>query len=152
MGFYSESPEWADIIPIPQDDGCLNPLAAIAYPDEYSEAMSYLRALMAKDEKSERALRLTVDIIGMNPAHYTVWLVSIPEFSAFFWGGGGVGLLMTRIMGIHRLYRASVLLALKMDLLKELAWLNEVSRKHLKNYQIWYQNSLFRLFPPSQSN
>lgn len=78
MGFYSESSEWADIIPIPQDDGGLNPLAAIAYPDEYSEAMSYLRALMAKNEKSERALRLTVDIIGMNPAHYTVWLVFIP--------------------------------------------------------------------------
>lgn len=77
MGQYSESSEWADIIPIPQDDGGLNPLAAIAYPDEYSEAMSYLRALMARNEKSERALRLTVDIIWMNPAHYTVWLVSI---------------------------------------------------------------------------
>lgn len=46
-------------------------------------------------------------------------------------------------MGIHRLYRASVLLALKEDLLKELVWLNEVSLKYLKNYQIWYQ------FPPS---
>lgn len=95
MGFYSESSEWADIIPIPQDDGGLNPLAAIAYPDEYSEAMSYLRALMAKNEKSERALRLTVDIIGMNPAHYTVWLVFIPwrvGFSAAFLGRG---LLMT---------------------------------------------------------
>lgn len=94
MGFYSESPEWADIIPIPQDDGGLNPLAAIAYPDEYSEAMSYLRALMARNEKSERALRLTVDIIGMNPAHYTVWLVLIPPpgrrvgFSALFLLGG----------------------------------------------------------------
>lgn len=92
MGYYSESSEWADIIPIPQDDGGLNPLAAIAYPDEYSEAMSYLRALMAKNEKSERALRLTVDIIGINPAHYTVWLVFITcrvRFSV--WGG-----LMTR--------------------------------------------------------
>lgn len=48
-------------------------------------------------------------------------------------------------MGIHRLYRASVLLALKVDLLKELAWLNEVSLKYLKNYQIWYQ------FPHSPS-
>lgn len=87
MGYYSESSEWADITPILQDDGGLNPLAAIAYPDEYSEAMSYLRALMANNEKSERALRLTVDIIGMNPAHYTVWLVffaATPRQVGFF--------------------------------------------------------------------
>lgn len=69
---YSEDPAWADIEPIPQDDGN-NPLAAIAYSDEYSEAMSYLRAVMAKNEYSERVLGLTDRIISMNPAHYTVW-------------------------------------------------------------------------------
>lgn len=69
----SDSPVWKDVIPIPQDDGGPNPLAAIAYTDEYSEAMSYLRAVMAKDEQSERVLDLTQDIIRMNPAHYTVW-------------------------------------------------------------------------------
>ena len=73
MGKYSESKTWEDVIPIPQDDGCANPLAAIAYRDEYSEAMSYLRAVMASNEKSNRALELTEEIIGMNPAHYTVW-------------------------------------------------------------------------------
>ncbi len=73
MGKYSDSPEWSDIVPIPQDDGGPNPLAAIAYDDEYSEAMSYLRAVMAKNEYSERVLELTEDVIGMNPAHYTVW-------------------------------------------------------------------------------
>ena len=52
-------------------------------------------------------------------------------------------------MGIHRLYRASVLLALQMDLLKELAWLNEVSLKHLKNYQIWYPFP-FSFLPPTR--
>ena len=71
--FYSTSPQWADIIPIPQDEGGPNPLAAIAYSEEYSEAMSYLRAIMANNEKSERALALTEHIIEMNPAHYTVW-------------------------------------------------------------------------------
>lgn len=30
---------------------------------------------MAKNEMSERVLELTEDIIGMNPAHYTVWYV-----------------------------------------------------------------------------
>lgn len=73
MGKYSNSEVWKDVIPIPQDDGCANPLAAIAYTDEYSEAMSYLRAVMAEDEKSDRVLGLTEEIIGMNPAHYTVW-------------------------------------------------------------------------------
>ena len=73
MGIYSDSDEWADIVPIAQDDGGPNPLAAIAYSDEYSEAMSYLRGVMAKEEKSTRVLALTEDIIRMNPAHYTVW-------------------------------------------------------------------------------
>lgn len=73
MGRFSNSDHWQDVIPVPQDDGGPHPLAAIAYTEEYSEAMSYLRALMANDEKSERALELTRDIIGMNPAHYTVW-------------------------------------------------------------------------------
>ena len=73
MSYYSESPEWQDVVPIAQDDGGPNPLAAIAYTDEYSEAMSYLRAIMAKDEKSDRALNLTAHIIKLNPAHYTAW-------------------------------------------------------------------------------
>ena len=67
------SKEWEDVVPISQDEGSSNPLAAIAYTDEYSEAMSYLRALMAANEMSERVLPLTEHIISMNPAHYTVW-------------------------------------------------------------------------------
>lgn len=70
---YSEDEQWADVTPFPQDDGGPNPLAAIAYTEGYSEAMSYLRAVMADNEMSERALELTEDIIAMNPAHYTVW-------------------------------------------------------------------------------
>lgn len=77
-GKYSSSPEWAGIEPIPLDDGTAGgdaafPLATIAYPPEYLEATSYLRAVMAANEMSERALKLTEDVIGMNPAHYTVW-------------------------------------------------------------------------------
>lgn len=70
---YGDDPEWADIVPIPQDDGGPNALATIAYTDEYREAMSYLRAVMAANEYSQRALELTEHVIGMNPAHYTVW-------------------------------------------------------------------------------
>jgi hypothetical protein len=70
---YHEDPKWSDVTPLPQDDGSLHPLAAIAYTEEYSEAMDYLRAVMAKNEFSERVLGLTEHIISMNPAHYTVW-------------------------------------------------------------------------------
>jgi protein farnesyltransferase/geranylgeranyltransferase type-1 subunit alpha len=61
------------VVPIPQAEGGPNPLAAIAYTDEYSQATSYLRAVMASNEMSERVLKLTEHVIGMNPAHYTVW-------------------------------------------------------------------------------
>lgn len=71
--FYHDDAAWADVEPIPQHDGGLHPLAAIAYTDEYSEAMGYLRAVMAKNEFSARVLGLTEHIISMNPAHYTVW-------------------------------------------------------------------------------
>ena len=70
---YESDERWADVVPIPQDEGGPNPLAAIAYTDEYSQAMSYLRAVMASNEKSERIMDLTEHIIKMNPAHYTVW-------------------------------------------------------------------------------
>ncbi|KAF2405624.1 protein prenylyltransferase [Trichodelitschia bisporula] len=106
---YSASPLWADIVPLPQDDGPGQPLAAIAYSEKYSEAMSYLRAVMASNEMSERALDLTSDIIALNPAHYTVWL-----------------------------YRVRILLTLKKDLHAELSWMNPVALVHLKNYQIWH--------------
>lgn len=73
---YADDPEWAGVAPIPLNDGSQSgamPLASIAYPDEYLEATSYLRAVMAANEMSERALKLTADVISMNPAHYTVW-------------------------------------------------------------------------------
>lgn len=38
IGRYEGDPDWDDVVPIPQDDG-VNPLAAIAYTDEYAEGM-----------------------------------------------------------------------------------------------------------------
>jgi len=73
MGKYSDSPEWADVVPLLQEEPVDTPLAQIAYTDEYLEAMSYLRAIMAANEQSKRGLALTEDIISQNPAHYTVW-------------------------------------------------------------------------------
>ena len=70
---YSTDPDWSDIDPIPQDDGGPDGLAVIAYADEYREVSSYLRAVMAGNERSERVLKLTSHLIELNPAHYTVW-------------------------------------------------------------------------------
>ncbi|KAM3415046.1 hypothetical protein BST61_g10181 [Cercospora zeina] len=112
-GKYSSDPDWADITPLPTDEGGPNPLAAIAYPEEYGELMSYLRAIMARTEHSPRVLTLTEDLISLNPAHYTVWL-----------------------------YRAKTLFELHHDLRKELEWLNEKALAHQKNYQIWHHRNL----------
>lgn len=35
--------------------------------------MDYFRAILQKEEYSERVLSLTEHIIRMNPAHYSVW-------------------------------------------------------------------------------
>jgi protein farnesyltransferase/geranylgeranyltransferase type-1 subunit alpha len=113
VGKYSNSPQWADVTPLPTDEGGANPLAAIAYSEEYGELMSYLRAVMAQCEYSERVLQLTEDLIDMNPAHYTVWL-----------------------------YRAKILFHINYDLKKELEWLNETALQHQKNYQIWHHRNL----------
>ncbi|KAG8533205.1 uncharacterized protein KY384_001988 [Bacidia gigantensis] len=99
MSKYSDSPEWDDVVPVAQNDGGPNPLAAIAYTEEYSEATSYLRAVMAQDEK------------------------------------------------------ADTLFVLKKDLLQELEWLNKISLKHLKNYQIWHhRQTIMSRIPSLPSN
>lgn len=113
MGKYADDPAWADVVPLPTDEGGPNPLAAIAYTDEYEETMSYLRAIMAANEFSQRAIDLTEDLIDMNPAHYTVWL-----------------------------FRAQCLFATNADLHAELEWLNETALENQKNYQIWHHRNL----------
>ncbi|KAL2427171.1 Protein farnesyltransferase/geranylgeranyltransferase type-1 subunit alpha [Exophiala dermatitidis] len=138
---YAVSPQWKDITPIPLIDGPPGQkdagpaLATIAYSPRYSEAMSYLRAVMAVNEFSRRTLDLTEDIISMNPAHYTVWL-----------------------------YRAKILQALwesegiktEDGVMAELEWLEGISERNLKNYQIWHHRqllvSLLPHLPPTETS
>ena len=72
----SQNPEWADVTPIPQDDGP-NPVVPIAYKPEFIETMDYFRAVYKANEFSPRALQLTHQAILLNPGNYTV---SAPRF------------------------------------------------------------------------
>jgi hypothetical protein len=67
----SQDPEWADVTPIPQDDGP-NPLVPIAYKPDFIETMGYFRAVYKANEFSPRALQLTHQAILLNPGNYTV--------------------------------------------------------------------------------
>ncbi|KAF8925685.1 protein prenyltransferase alpha subunit [Dissophora ornata] len=109
--FY-EKPGWADVVPIPQDDGP-NPLVPIAYTKEYSTTMDYFRAICRSEEQSERALELTKIVIELSPSHYTAWHC-----------------------------RQKLLKALNKDLAKELEWIQWMSSENPKSYQTWHHRQV----------
>ena len=132
--------EWADVVPIPQDDGpnpvvplnysesCL--LVALAFLSPFIsfccwvflvvEAMNYFRAILKKDERSERGLKLSALAIDLNPSNYSAWF-----------------------------FRRQCLAALHYDIAKELKWGSTVAQHASKNYQLWlvlsYSGLLFLL-------
>lgn len=105
---FSNREEYKDITPIPQDDGPF-PVCPIAYSPQFVDTMNYFRALLQKDEHSERALKITEEVIDLNAANYTAW---------------------------H--FRRLILKTLTKDLNSELAYVEEMAKDNPKNYQIWY--------------
>lgn len=105
---FKERPEWADVKPVPQDDGPC-PVVPIAYTEDFSETMDYFRAIYLDDERSPRALQLTAEAIPLNPGNYTVWQ-----------------------------FRRVVLEALGVDLHEELKFVDRIAGENTKNYQIWH--------------
>jgi len=104
----SKREEWKDVQPVHQDDGP-NPVCVIAYTPQFQETMDYFRAILQKNEKSDRALELTAEVISLNPANYTVWY-----------------------------YRRLLLKEMKKDLKQELEYVTKIGLLNSKNYQIWY--------------
>ncbi|KAK7047435.1 CAAX geranylgeranyltransferase alpha subunit [Paramarasmius palmivorus] len=112
---YANRPEWADVTPLEQYEND-QPLAPIHYTVEYKDATDYFRGIVKIGERSERVLELTKTIIGMNPAHYSVWQ-----------------------------YRYETLLALNSDLEAELELMNPIAVEHLKTYQVWHHRRLLMM-------
>eukprot|EP01083_Nonionella_stella_P292505 994783_1 len=65
-------PEYADLEPIKQDDGP-SPVVAIRYGKQFSDVHNYFRAIIRKNEISQRALKLSEKVIKLNAANYTAW-------------------------------------------------------------------------------
>ncbi|KAL9649450.1 hypothetical protein ABK040_000689 [Willaertia magna] len=119
---HSERDEFKDIQPIEQDEG-QNPIVRIAYTDEFKDTMNYFRSILQLNEMSERSLKLTEEVIELNPANYTAW---------------------------H--YRRKILFNLNLNLKDELNYLNKITFENQKNYQVWYhrQSIIEKLFNNSE--
>ncbi|EFX85035.1 hypothetical protein DAPPUDRAFT_209281 [Daphnia pulex] len=106
--FYRDRPEWSDVVPVELHEGPF-PVVAIAYSDRFKDIFNYFRAIVLKNEISERAFQLTSDALELNPANYTVWQ-----------------------------YRRTVLKGLEKSIPKELTFVRTIIEDHPKNYQVWH--------------
>lgn len=124
---FHQRPEWTDVKPVAQDDGP-KPVCQIAYSNQcishlasfllllviflmklkVRETMDYFRAILQLDERSERALQLTAEVIALNPANYTAW---------------------------H--FRRQQILSLGKDVNEEVSFCDEIAVDNPKNYQVW---------------
>lgn len=104
---YRDRPEWADVEPksIKTQTSIMN----IKYTPRYEETFSYFRAMLARDELSERSLALTADCIELQRSNFSVWY-----------------------------FRRRILKKLRHHLKDELAFVERAIEEEPKNYQVWH--------------
>lgn len=95
--------------------------------------MNYFRAVVKANELSERALRLTDEVIRLNAANYTAWYRPPSPLA----GVSRAHDVLLRPF-VARYYRRKVLAALKTDFKEELQWVERIAAENPKNYQIWF--------------
>ncbi|PWA90775.1 protein farnesyltransferase/geranylgeranyltransferase type-1 subunit alpha [Artemisia annua] len=104
----SHRPEWADVTPVPQNDGP-NPVVPIAYSEDFTETMSYFR-------------RVTLLIVSC----------LVRPFSQL------VGYMCVWVEQEVWQFRRLILEALNADLYEELEFIEGLASKNSKNYQLWH--------------
>lgn len=104
---YASMPEWKDITPITIRSE--TSIMDLTYTPKFEEAFSYLRAVIAKDELSERAFRLTAECIDLQRSNFTVWY-----------------------------FRRRILKKLPHLYKDELAFVAKSIESEPKNYQVWH--------------
>lgn len=109
---------------------------------------------MADNEVSERAIALTEDLISMNPAHYTVWIYRMRILKGLWHANkedtadGSAKIVEVVDDEANTAQTDGIDYALWDNVQKELKWLDEVSFRNLKNYQIWHhRHALADLLP-----
>ena len=70
---FAEREEWADVVPLEQDDGPGDPVVSIQYTAQFVDTMNYFRAVVRADERTARTLSLTAEAIDLNAANYSAW-------------------------------------------------------------------------------
>lgn len=104
---YSTRPEWADVEPM--SIKTQTNIMDIKYTARYEEAFSYFRAMLIRDELSERSLALTADCIDLQRSNFSVWY-----------------------------FRRRILKKLDHHLRSELSYVEKVIENDPKNYQVWH--------------